>query len=1142
MKKKISSGIILLKNNQSKHIFRIMKLTLFLLLLFTGFAYANNANSQSARVNLNVRNAVLKDVLEEIESQTNYLFVSNRDIDLKQNVSIRVKNKSVSEVLNRIFEDTDLSYAMEGVNIILSKRVPTGHEAVAGVAVVAQQKRIVTGTILDDYGEPVIGANVVEKGTTNGIITDVDGNFSLEVGDNTILRISYIGYITREVPVGSQDRLTIELMEDTQALDEVVVIGYGTVKRKDFTGSVSSLRLEDSPVALQSNLNALEAIKGNIPGLDIGATQGAGGSPSMQIRGQKSISGSNDPLLVVDGVIFMGDINDINPNDIASFDVLKDATSAAAYGSRSANGVIIITTKKGRIGKPVISLNASGGMQTWPTKPELMTPERWLESVLARNNNTDMSWMTKQESDNWEAGKFTDWMDVATRTGWTQDYQLSVSGAGEKMNYYLSTSCSDNQGIVVGNDFNRISILGKVNTDITDWLQIGVDASYAKIDRSGVAANLDRATMMAPVGVNYRDEANKLLEKYPSTQSQTHPLWDTEVAGVRDNVDKSQNLRLNAYAVVKLPWVEGLSYRFNYTVNQTNDQYGDFYYETNYVREGAYNDESRYAPAAYQSLLGSANGNIRERTRSSWLIDNILNYTRTFGVHSIDLTAVATRDRMTWESTRISGSNFAANGNTALGMDGLHYATTQRIDKQNNYNDGMLNYVRSNIGYLGRVNYSFDDRYFFTGSYRRDGASVFGTENKWGDFWALGGAWNLTQESFMESVVDGNILDNLKLKLSYGKNGNQGINPYGTLSTVINGPSSGIRYEFDGSTIFYGLNTNALGNAGLGWEATSSWNTGFESAWLNNRLFVDVDAYFSRTTDQIFSRNIPVMTGFKTMSASMGQVNNRGVEVNVRSVNMEREDLKWTTGLTFWLNRNKLVHLYGDDLDGDGKEDDDIANSRFIGQSLGAIYGYEQDGIVQESDTEYMSKNAVAAGSPKYKDLDGDGMITPEDRDILGYKEPNFKLNMSNTLTYKNWDLYVMLSGVFGGGGYYMRDNQLAYMTVTNLFSSNGIYIPWWTSENKSNEYPSATFSGDNRFLGLQNRAFVRLQDVTLSYTFRGAWMENAHINKLKVFLTGKNLATFTDWEGGDPEAGVRVRDNVLSALTSYSLGLNISF
>ena len=804
----------------------------------------------SAQISLSMQNKSTREVIREIEKVSDYRFFYNDNLSgLNTKISVSAQGENIRDVLEQIKSQAQITYIIKENNQIVL--FAPGYVSSS----TQQNTRKITGIIKDQSGEPVIGANIVEKGTTNGTITDIDGEYSLEVGSNSILVVSYIGYITQEIPVGKNNTLDVLLREDTETLDEVIVIGYGTTKRKDFTGSVSSVKLENSPIALSPNLNALESLKGNVSGLDIGATNSAGGEPSMQMRGQKSISGSNDPLIVVDGVIFMGSINDINPNDIASYDVLKDATSAAAYGSRSANGVIIITTKRGKTGKPVVTFNATGSMQTWQNKPELMKGEQWLESVMARNNSSDLSWLKPQELANMEAGREINWLDASTRTGWVQDYQVAVSGAGEKMNYYLSAAYSDNQGVVIGDDYNRITALAKINTDITSWLQIGVDAAFTKSDYSGVGANIGEATQTSPYGVMYRNESEKLLEKYPYTQSSVNALWNTDKS-VRDNKDIRNNFRANAYAVVKLPWVEGLSYRFNYAGNLSKNQSGDFYYEGYFVKEGAYDDETRYSPATLQSLLASANGKINNNTTDSWVIDNILNYKNTFGKHSIDLTAVATRDRKKYEMIETTGSNFAANGNTTLGINGLHKATVQKVNMDNNQ--------RSNIGYLGRASYSYDDRYFFTGSYRRDGASVFGVNQKWGDFFAFGGAWRLSSEKFMSSI---SYLDDLKLKLSWGKNGNQGLDPYGTLSTINNGASGGVRYEFGGSDIIYGLNQKALGNANLGWETTESWNTGFESAWLGSRLFVDLDLYFSKTTDQIFTRDIPVMTGFKNMKS-----------------------------------------------------------------------------------------------------------------------------------------------------------------------------------------------------------------------------------------------------------------------------------
>lgn len=1091
-------------------------------LLLTLFIF-NSTYAQSEKIDLSVKNESLRQLIKQIETKTDYTFMLDQTVDQSQKVSVDARQESLDAILKKAFAGKQISYEVVGKQIIL--KISRNSQS--------NQSRKISGTVKDQNGEPVIGANVSVKGTTVGTITDIDGNFMLEAPTDVVIQISYIGYVTQEISLGNKDRLNVLLKEDLQALDEIVIIGYGTAKRKDFTGSVSSVKLENSPISLATNTNALESLKGNVTGLDIGATNSAGGTPTMQIRGQNSISGSNDPLVVVDGVIFMGSINDINPNDIASYDVLKDATSAAAYGSRSANGVIIITTKKGKQGKPVIHFNARGSMQSWHLKPELMNGEQWLDATAAANGYSDYSFLVPQEEINMNSGKEIDWLDEISRTGWTQDYQAAVSGAGDRMNYYLSASYTESGGVIKGDDYERVSILGKIDTDITSWLQIGLDAAYTRTDYSGIGANIWSATILSPYAMMYRP--NGMLEAIPDgTRGRGNPLWGIDDESKKENVDLRDNLRANAYAVVKCPWISGLSYRFNYAGNLNYRKNGDFTHESYNVPAGSYDDDSRYSVATQNSYLSSAGGSIANERTTSYVIDNILNYNQTFGKHNIDLTAVATRDYQKFESQTLSGSDFAANGNTALGLNGLHYASTQKIS--------LNNWKRTNIGYFGRASYSFGDTYYMTASYRRDGSSVFGANNKWGNFWAIGTAWRMTNEPFVKSVE---FLDDMKLKLSWGKNGNQGLTQYSTLSQVVTGHSGGIYYPFGNSgKPSYGINQNTIGNSNLGWETTEAWNMGFESTWLNSRLFVDVDVYLSKTYDQIFSRSIPVMTGFGSMYSSMGEVKNRGVEATVRTVNIQNKEFNWTTGLTFWLNRNKLVHLYGEDLDGDGKEDDDIGNSLFIGESIHSIFGYEQDGIVQTNDTEYMEANGVSAGTPKYVDKNNDGVINEKDRSVIGNKAPNFKLNLSNTLQYKNWELYVMIAGVFGGNGYYQAGNTNAYITGGDRqwFASNGLYIPYWTEANPSNKYPAATFTGDSYFLGLQNRAYVRLQDVTLSYTFNQPWVKNMGINNFKLFITGKNLATITGWDGGDPETGSTALSQTYPIMTNVSLGLNLSF
>ena len=553
-----------------------------------------------------------------------------------------------------------------------------------------------------------------------------------------------------------------------------------------------------------------------------------------------------------------------------------------------------------------------------------------------------------------------------------------------------------------------------------------MDGSFSKRDYSDIPTNINQAQTMSPYGVMFRDAEGKLLEKYPYTQSAVNLLWGV-YDDIRDNQDIRNNYRLNSYALVSLPWVKGLTYRLNYVVSQDANQSGNFYYETNYIKEGE--GLARYEPSVVAAFLTQANGNIDNNKTYSYVVDNILNYKQLFGKHGVDATLVATRDYRRYEQVNSTGSDFASNGNTTLGMWGIHKATVQKV---------ILNSdERANIGYLGRLNYSFGDKYYLSTSFRRDGASVFGANKKWGNFASAGLAWRISNEEFLQ---DFEPLSSLKLKVSWGQNGNQGVSPYATLSTVANGSTGGYRYEFSNAQgkISYGLVQSTLGNSDLGWELTETWNTGFESAWLDDRLFVDMDVYFSKTTDQIFTRNIPVMTGFKTITTSIGQVNNRGLELTVRSLNVVKKDFQWNSTVTYWLNRNKIIHLYGEDKNGDGKEDDDIGNSLFIGKSLSAIYGYEQDGIVQQSDTEYIALTGAQPGAPKYKDLDGVTGITSADRKVLGYGKENFRLNLANNVSYKDFDLYVMISGIFGGNDYYLKSNTAAYLTAgTGRFNDN---------------------------------------------------------------------------------------------------------
>jgi len=1013
----------------------------------------------------------------------------------------------------------------------------------AKATTISDVQQTVSGTVRTAAdGMPLPGVTVVVKGTSNGTTTDFDGNYELEVAADAVLTFSYVGMKTIEIPVDGQSTINASLEEDMGVLDEIVVVGYGTARRKDLSGSVSTIDLEDSPIANAPNTNVLQSLQGVSPGINIGPQNSPGRTPNILVRGQNSINGNNDPLIVLDGIIFLGSIRDINPNDIASFDILKDASAASAYGSRSANGVIVITTKKGKIGKPVINIQSSMGVNTWQNKFDMMNLDTY-ERKYAAQLGVEVDEIT---FDNPVATAYleqridTDWMDFVSRNGVIQNHQVSVSGRTDNMDYYFSGGYSSEEGVIIGDDYTRLSLRARLNTDITDWLEVGIDGTYNNNDYSGIGGNVSDAYLMYPSAFPYRYDnmpqnaaasTNRELERWPMGSSVQNPLWGTN--GTIQDIDKSDFFRFAGHALVKIPPIKGLSYRFNYSIDANYNIQDRFTFEDYYIGEaGANNYIERYSDEALRDRLSQANGYNSRTNRYTYVIDNIINYNRTFDEHYVDLTLVATRDFSYQKNVFLSGNDFSDNGNTSLGVNGISKATTILSSQE------VIE--RSNVGYLARLAYTFKDRYHLNASIRRDGASVFGARRRFGNFPSVGLAWTASNEDFLSG---NSTLSYLKLKASYGQNGNQGLSPYQTLARVLNGSDGNIEYEFGDapSTIVYGVALNSLSSPDLGWETTSTFNTGFQSRFLDDRISFDLDLYFSQTTDQIFNRNIPSMTGFNSILTSLGQVNNNGIEINIGSTNIETEDFSWTSNLVYFRNRNKIKELYGDDLDGDGVEDDDISNSLFIGEPIGAIYGFVYDGVVQADDTEYIANTGAVPGDAKFVDLNGDGEIdATNDRKILGYRRENFRMSLANTFNYKNFSLYVMLNGVFGGNNYYLAENP-RHNSFGARFDTNEINHGWWTPENESEEFLRPNYLG-NRYLGLQSRGFVRIQNVSLSYNFPSELLDKIKFKSAKVFANVQNLYTFTNWfGGGDPEVGIRPGDGTYPVPTTVSVGVNLS-
>ena len=965
-----------------------------------------------------------------------------------------------------------------------------------------QRNKQISGKIVDINGEPIIGANIIEKGTTNGIITDVDGNFSLEVPSSAILQISYIGYVTQEIEVGNQTTFAIQLMEDTQKLDEVVVVGYGTMKKKDLTGAVKRVNLENSPAIANTSLS--QALIGSTAGVNTTQSGYAGEDVTLSIRGATSFSASQSPLIVLDGIIYNGSMSDINVNDISSIDILKDASAAAVYGARSANGVILVTTKKGKTEKPTVSFNMSIGTQSASNHTaRYMNAEEytmrlvdyayqqdlrnWYEthptSDAGRPAYPDISTKeakayylrSQEEKDNYMLGTDIDWIDKVMRTGLTQDYNLGVGGSSKFVNYYLSGAYHSEEGILLNDQFERYTFNAKVDANVTDWLKVGANVNYSHRDYSGVSANFDYATKATPMATYDFDTPGYHRMEFANESAMKDPLQYLAI----DNSDLRNTLFLTLTGRIDVPFIKGLSYDFNYST-------------TRYHR-----DNNTFYPADVDG--GSVNNGKAVKVpenENAYLFNHIFTYQRDFGNHSLNATFVYTTEKRWGDSTTATAESFDIDN---LGYNNLGIGTM--------FTETSSAWQESNVGLMGRVNYNYKNRYLLTATVRRDGYSGFGVNNKYVTLPSASIGWVISEEDFnpFESTY-------LKLRLSYGQNGNQGIGRYASLAKLGLGA-----YNYDENKVI-ALYPSAMANNELKWERTSSWNFGIDFGFFNQRLNGSFEVYKSHTTDVLVQRTLPRVTGYSSVWANLGGLDNRGFEVELNSVNIQNHNLSWSSGFTFSLNRDKITDLYGDGTM------QDLTNGWFVGESLNAIYSYEMLGVWQEEDL-YSGEiyEGWYPGQQKFADLNNDGKIDADhDRKIIGNSSPSCRFSFNNTLTWKNWSLYFMLNSMLGGGGYFMSGNSILapenssdYVIRLNQPATR----PYWTPENRSNE-GLALFRNQQISTSIyQSRSFVRLQDVSLMYTFDKKLLQKTKvIGQLQLFLTGKNLYTFTGWDGWDPE------------------------
>lgn len=968
------------------------------------------------------------------------------------------------------------------------------------------QQLTVSGTVTDlATGDPMPGVNIVVKGTVVGTLSGPDGKYSLAVtGPNDILVFSFIGYNSLEVALAGRTTLNVELESATTELDEVIVTGYGTQKKSDLTGSVVRVTMDDK--ASLANMNISQALSGATAGVNVQGSGLAGTEPDLSIRGQTSLSASDRPLIVLDGIIFNGAISDINVSDVESIDILKDASAAAVYGSRSANGVMLITTKRGKSAKPVVSFNMYYGYQDMTNNPmRVMNAQEYAVRLVDYYYQQDLySWYktkptgpegkpvrpdvnnkelvaarlrTQEERDNYLAGNEIDWVDEVTHIAPIQNYNINVSGKTTNSNYYVSGSYTNEEGILRNDKYSRFTLHSNLESKITDWFTLSVISSYSYRDYSGLNANLGHARSCSPL-------ANNKIGQ---------PVWDMYLTGEAympyplnnlyvTNEDKRNSLFMVGSGKITVPWVKGLTYELNYSNTFLTRTNNSFHPVT--VPGGAGNKGRAYK--------------LPEEERN-WIVNNIVTYLRSFGQHQINATLLYSAENRNFQSSSIDAQGF---DNPVLGFNNVSLGTQFAV--------ASSAWEENSLSYMARLNYTFMSRYLLTATWRRDGFSGFGPDKKFANFPSVSLGWVLSDESFMQSIPK----VYLKLRTSYGENGNQGIGRYSSFSRM-----TADAYVF-GPTTSVAVYPSTLGNASLAWEKTASLNIGIDFGFLDRRISGSIDVYKAKTSDVLVSRALPPTTGYASVWTNIGAIDNKGIELELNTINLTGQ-LGWETNFVFSLNRDKISRLYGD------KNDKDIGNSWFVGEPISAIYDYEMmGGLWTEADL-YAGRtyDNWYPGQYKYVDQNNDGVIEPNnDRKVIGYRTPSYRFSINNTFNWKNFTFSFFINSIQGGKKFYQMDNagvvNVAWRSDDVLRINASAVRPYWTPENGVNN-ATGVYNSPAVSSGIyESRSFVRLQDVSLAYRFNQTVLSKLDIEALQVYIASKNPYVWTKWSGWDPETG----------------------
>lgn len=1058
--------------------------------------YATQVNP-SQTVTLRMNKVKLSEVFKKLSNLSGCEFFYDESVVRKYNtIDINLDNVSFDQALEQIKKQTNLQLNRVNNTIVVS--LPRKESEVS--ARTQLSKRKVTGVVTDVNNEPLIGVSIAIQGNSGGTITDFDGRFTLdEVDPNATLVFSYIGYITQKVTVGNQQVLNVQLKEDNQTLEEVVVIGYGVQKKRDMTGSVASIKSKD--ITAIPTTNALEALQGKVAGLDLTTSSGQAGSiPNFTIRGERSLTASNAPLILVDGIDY-GTSLDINPTDIESIEVLKDASSTAIYGTRGANGIIMITTKKGKEGKSKVSFNAFVSSTMITDYPEIMNANEYAryKREAYRDRTTgkyadDAAVFAPEELAYMESGYDTNYRDLLMHNGFNQNYEISVSGGNTKTKHNISLGYRSEEGLFKDDDYQRFNARVALDHQLFDNVQIGTNIIYAYVDKNNRYSPLNMANKIVPISKPYDDEGNLVMYPSPGYNTQMNPLIDDQ-EGMR--VDNTIQERF--FGSLYLNWniTKDILFRTTLGLNSVNERRG-FFCDKNSLQGSAKDSQSYKEHTMTRNL--------------TW--ENVLTYSKDFSdIHSFQAMVGTSTIMNSKEYTYAGGKGQVYSDNWFHNL----YSNEKEITIKSSLVDQNL------ASFFGRVNYKLMDRYMLTASLRADGSSVFAPGKKWGYFPSVALAWRINEESFLKNVE---AISNLKLRLTWGESGQCAINPYQTSGLL--GTST---YSFN-NEVAYGFYPKTMSNKELTWETTTQYNLGLDFGFFNNRISGSIDAYKSQTRNILMDRMIPSINGYASVMENIGKTESTGVDFSLSTVNVRHKNFSWFSDFSLSHNREKIKELASGQLK-------DEANAWFVGKPFKVFYDYKKIGIWQSGEEAAAALNGQEPGDIKVQDTDGNGSITTDDR-IIYSQRPDVTFGFNNTFNYKGFDLSVFLYARLGQWISY--DYNTTYR-INAL--ENGGNVDYWTPENPTNAFPrpnknkSYTQVTYYSTLKYEDGSFFKIRDITLGYSFQPDLLKHLKLSKLRVYATAKNFFTFSKIDNYDPEQGGSISFPMTKQLV---FGLNVEF